>query len=44
MSDTTHIVRKTGAKEMWTGTDINAYFTLVNRNQKWTIHSTAVKL
>ena len=44
MSDTTHIVRKTGAKEVWTGTDINAYFTLVNRNNKWTIHSTAVKL
>jgi len=44
MSDTTHIVRKTGAKEVWTGTDINAYFTLVNRNNRWTIHSTTVKL
>ncbi len=42
MSDTTHIVRKTGAKELWKGTDINAYFTLVNRENIWRIHQTSV--
>jgi hypothetical protein len=44
MSDTTHVVRKTGARQLWEGVDIPAYFTLVSRSQKWSIHSTSVKL
>ena len=43
MSDTTHIVRKTGAKEVWKGTDISAYFTLTNIDGLWKIRQTSGK-
>lgn len=43
MTDTTHIVRKTGAKELWKGTDITAYFTLTKDGSTWKIRNTTVK-
>ena len=43
MTDTTHIVRKTGAKELWKGTDITAYFTLTKEANSWKIRNTSVK-
>ena len=43
MTDTTHILRKTGAKEVWKGTDISAYFTMVNIDGRWIIRQTSVK-
>lgn len=43
MTDTTHIVRKTGAKELWKGTDITAYFTLTKAKNIWKIRTTSVK-
>lgn len=43
MSDTTHIVRKTGVKELWKGTDISAYFTIINIDGLWKIRQTSVK-
>lgn len=43
MTDTTHIVRKTGAKELWKGTDITAYFTLTKDGNEWKIRNTSVK-
>ena len=42
MSDTTHIVRKTGSTQVWKGLDITSYFTLVNQGKAWTIHQTSV--
>jgi hypothetical protein len=46
MSDTTHIIRKTGVKELWKGTDISAYFTIIkmtNVDGVWKIRQTSVK-
>ena len=44
MTDTKHVVRKTGASEIWKGTDVAAFFTLINREGAWKIHQTAVTL
>ena len=46
MTDTTHVVRKTGAKEIWKGTDITAYFTLTpdsSDKSSWKVRDTSVK-
>ena len=44
MTDTKHVLRKTGVSEIWKGTDITSYFTLVNRKGSWKIHQTSVTL
>ena len=44
MSNTTHIIRKTGAREIWKGVDIPAYFTLAKYGNSWKIKETSVKL
>jgi hypothetical protein len=44
LSDTTHVLRKTGAKELWKGTDITAYFTLIQDGSNWKIRNTSEKL
>ena len=44
MTDTTHIIRKTGAKQLWKGTDITAYFTITQEGSSWKIRDTSVKL
>lgn len=43
MTDTTHIVRKTGEKQLWKGTDITAYFTLTQDGSAWKIRNTSEK-
>ena len=42
MTNTTHILRKTGKSEIWKGADIPAYFTIVNRGAHWLINRTSV--